>query len=124
MTDYRATKLVTLNNNLREISKAVSGSYPIDLDPEAHMWRRVTKVCEEAGEVDKALRGYIGENPRKGKTHTSIDIVEELLDTAGAALAAVFYIYNDSPQADVLAMLSTRIQFVHDRLYHDSDTED
>lgn len=51
-------------------------------------WHRVMKVCEESGEVYAALHNLNGGNPRKPAT-TVADVIDELLDTAAAALCAV-----------------------------------
>lgn len=82
-------------------------------DPIANWWSRVAKVSEEAGEAQAALRGVIGENPRKGYTHTLDDVVEELLDTAVAALGAVEHLRNHDGRA--LAELDDKIRRVHAR---------
>lgn len=58
-------------------------------DPEAQAWSRIAKVGEEHGEVIAAYIGAIGQNPRKGVTHSLEDVVDELLDVALTALAAV-----------------------------------
>lgn len=57
-------------------------------DPEAQTWGRLAKITEEAGEVIAAYIGETGQNPRKGHTHTLLDVKEELLDVALTALAA------------------------------------
>ena len=59
------------------------------LDREAHDWRRIQKVAQETGEVFEAFCGCLGENPRKGVTHTQADVKRELFDVALAALGAV-----------------------------------
>lgn len=50
---------------------------------------RIMKVTEEAGEVNQAWIGLLGQNPRKGVTHTTEDVVGELADVAFAALVAI-----------------------------------
>ncbi|MFK8851183.1 MazG-like family protein [Streptomyces sp. Ac-502] len=53
---------------------------------------RLLKLTEEAGEVAQAWIGVIGQNPRKGVTHTRADVAEELCDvivTAAVALASI-----------------------------------
>lgn len=70
------------------ISTMLDATYPDDLDPEAHRWRRCAKVSEEAGEVIEALLGVEAENPRKGRTHDLDDLRAELLDVALAAMGA------------------------------------
>lgn len=52
------------------------------------MWERIGKIGEEFGECIGALIGYLGQNPRKGHTHSLQDIRKELLDIAVTALAA------------------------------------
>lgn len=58
-------------------------------DPEAITWGRLAKVSEECGEVIAAYIGATGQNPRKGVVGSIDDVVEELLDVALTALAAV-----------------------------------
>lgn len=104
----------SLADDVRTISRTISASYPANLDPEAHLWRRCMKVTEEAGEVFAALAGWLGENPRKGVTHNRADLRDELLDVAGAALGAASHLYGDT--ADPVEMLSARLAFVRARL--------
>lgn len=89
-------------------SRWINASYPAALDREARLWRRVTKVGEESGEVQNALRGYLGENPRKGQTHDLGDVIGELLDTAGAALGAVEDLTGE--QGLCVAMLANHLE--------------
>ncbi|MFE4915873.1 MazG-like family protein [Streptomyces sp. NPDC056652] len=59
---------------------------------------RILKVTEEAGEVSAAYIGMTGQNPRKGVTHTLVDVQGELCDvmlTAAVALASL----SDDPAA-------------------------
>lgn len=77
-------------------------------DPEAILWSRVTKVCEESGEVWRALSAYVGENPRKDRGSRQ-DIEDELLDTAAAALAAVHHLRENDPSTSPLALLSAQV---------------
>lgn len=72
----------------RTFSLWLNSTYPPDLDYEAHMRRRVTKVCEEAGEVHEAVGAFWQENPRK-PAGTLNDVIKELADCAGAALGAI-----------------------------------
>lgn len=80
---------------------------------ESILWSRVLKVTEEAGEVYAALSGAIGENPRKGVTHTMTDVVDELLDVAIAALAAVEHIREHDGKS--LDLLVQKIEATHAR---------
>lgn len=50
---------------------------------------RILKVTEEAGEAAGAWIGVIGQNPRKGVTHTLDDVAGELADVALTALVAI-----------------------------------
>jgi hypothetical protein len=61
----------------------------VGLDPEAHNWRRIQKCAQEVGEAFEAYCGTLGENPRKGVTHTTADVEAELFDVALSALGAV-----------------------------------
>jgi len=66
--------------------------------PLARDWARVTKVCEEAGEVWAALSKYTGENPRKGVCGTLDELLGELGDTASAAICAIQHLTKDTGQ--------------------------
>lgn len=85
----------------------------LGIDSEAHLWRRVAKVGAEAGEVFDAMSGYTGENPRKGQTHSINDVIEELLDTAVAALGAVEHITGNKGESVLL--LAGKIKRVRER---------
>lgn len=50
---------------------------------------RVLKLVEEAGEAAAAYIGMVGQNPRKGVTHTQDDLLKELADVAITALCAM-----------------------------------
>lgn len=50
---------------------------------------RILKVTEEAGEVAQAWIGVVGQNPRKGITHTEREVADELADVAFTALVAI-----------------------------------
>ncbi|RIV41317.1 MazG-like family protein [Micromonospora radicis] len=56
---------------------------------EAELTCRVLKLTEEVGEVAAAWIGTLGQNPRKGVTHTRPDVVAELADVAFTALVAI-----------------------------------
>lgn len=94
------------------ISNMIDSTYPADLDPEAHLLRRCIKITEEAGEVIEALFGALGENPRKGQTHTMDDVRRELLDVALAALAAIAHFDT----GDSIDYLQSHATHVYDRL--------
>lgn len=90
-----------------------SASYA-DCETEAILWRRCAKVAEEAGEVISALIGVIGENPRKGVTHTMGDVESELLDVAATALGAVAHLHDN--EDDPILLLAAHVRRVHTRL--------
>ncbi|GLZ59441.1 MazG-like family protein [Micromonospora sp. NBRC 107095] len=50
---------------------------------------RILKLTEEAGEASAAWIGLLGQNPRKGVTHTRDDVAAELADVAFTALVAI-----------------------------------
>ncbi|MGK5681794.1 hypothetical protein [Actinoplanes sp. URMC 104] len=50
---------------------------------------RILKVTEEAGEAAEAWIGLLGQNPRKGVTHTRDQVTAELADVAFTALVAI-----------------------------------
>ncbi|MDQ0786630.1 MazG-like family protein [Streptomyces sp. B3I8] len=50
---------------------------------------RMLKLSEEVGEVAEAVIGAVGQNPRKGVTHTWDDVRAELCDVALTALVAL-----------------------------------
>jgi NTP pyrophosphatase (non-canonical NTP hydrolase) len=50
---------------------------------------RILKVTEEAGEAAAAWIGVVGQNPRKGVTHTTRDVADELADVALTAMVAI-----------------------------------
>lgn len=92
-------RAATPSERIRALSAWIDGTPTNQArDPEAVMWSRVTKVCEESGEVWRALAAAVGENPRKGVHGSLADVVDELLDTASAALAAVAHIYDATRQ--------------------------
>jgi hypothetical protein len=107
MSDFTSDALVALSQWIDQ-----SDNYR-NCDPETVLWRRVTKVASEAGEVIDALAGYVGENPRKGVTHTKDELVGELLDSAVAALGAVEHLTGNSGLA--LALLDDKIVAVATR---------
>ncbi len=53
---------------------------------------RIMKLSEEVGEATQALIGVLGQNPRKGVSHTWDDVQAELCDvilTAAVALRSI-----------------------------------
>jgi NTP pyrophosphatase (non-canonical NTP hydrolase) len=60
---------------------------------------RILKVTEEAGEAAQAWIGALGQNPRKGVTHSREDVVAELADVAFTALVAIGSLGGDPESA-------------------------
>jgi NTP pyrophosphatase (non-canonical NTP hydrolase) len=56
---------------------------------EANLTIRILKIVEEAGEAATAWIGATGSNPRKGVTHTTAEVADELADVAFTALVAI-----------------------------------
>ena len=67
----------------REWLDRSNGTLPLELTC------RILKVTEEAGEAAQAWIGALGQNPRKGVTHTHEQVAAELADVAFAALVAI-----------------------------------
>jgi NTP pyrophosphatase (non-canonical NTP hydrolase) len=59
---------------------------------------RILKVTEEAGEAAGAWIGVLGQNPRKGVTHSRDDVANELADVALTALVAIESLGLDARQ--------------------------
>jgi NTP pyrophosphatase (non-canonical NTP hydrolase) len=60
---------------------------------------RIMKITEEAGEATQAWIGVLGQNPRKGVTHTTGDVVGELADVVFTALVAIASLGADPRKA-------------------------
>jgi NTP pyrophosphatase (non-canonical NTP hydrolase) len=59
------------------------------LPPETEKLLRIMKLTEETGEVTQAVTGTLGQNPRKGVTHTWDDVQAELCDVMFTAMVAL-----------------------------------
>ena len=59
------------------------------LSPEMERQMRLTKITEENGEVAQAVVGVLGQNPRKGVTHTWEDVQGEVCDVILTAMVAL-----------------------------------
>ena len=71
---------------------------------------RVLKLVEEAGEAAAAYIGTVGQNPRKGVTHTREDLLAELADVAITALSAMQHFTQNT--AVTRGMLAAKIQAI------------
>lgn len=75
---------------------------------------RILKVQEEAGEAATAWIGYVGQNPRKGRTHTKEQVENELVDVAVTALVALQSI-SGSAHARVNTRMCAVLQRMRER---------
>jgi NTP pyrophosphatase (non-canonical NTP hydrolase) len=66
------------------------------LAPETEKLLRIMKLTEEAGEVTQAVTGTLGQNPRKGVTHTWEDVQAELCDVIFTAMVALTTLTPDA----------------------------
>jgi NTP pyrophosphatase (non-canonical NTP hydrolase) len=66
------------------------------LPPETERLLRVMKLSEEVGETTQAVTGVLGQNPRKGVTHTWQDVENELCDVILTAMVALTTINPDA----------------------------
>lgn len=107
---YQAPGRPTPDALLAAISRWIdeSPAYVQASTPLAHSWR-VMKLIEEIGEAVGALMGSLGENPRKGVTHSLDDVERELLDVAAAALGALMHFHGNKPTAAVIEALLEHI---------------
>lgn len=74
---------------------------------------RALKVQEEAGELAQAVIGVLGQNPRKGFTHTWDDVLHEAIDVVMSALVFAATVAPDTLDqvlADRLAFLRQRAE--------------
>src|ERR1700679_3657242 len=69
------------------------------LGPEIKKLIRIMKLTEEAGEVTQAVIGTLGQNPRKGVTHTWEDVQAELCDVIVTAMVALATLTSLTPDA-------------------------
>lgn len=72
---------------------------------------QILKVTEEAGEAAAAWIGTVGQNPRKGVTHTTADVANELADVVLTALVAITSLGFDPERvmADCAAKVASRL---------------
>jgi NTP pyrophosphatase (non-canonical NTP hydrolase) len=80
------------------------------LAPETEKLLRIMKLTEETGEVTQAVIGALGQNPRKGVTHTWDDVQAELCDVILTAMVALTTLTPDAR-----AVFSANLARVADR---------
>ena len=66
---------------------------------EAPVEAQLLKLSEEVGEVAAAYLGVTGLNPRKGVTHTTDDLVNEVADVIISACVAIVRLTGDQRSA-------------------------
>ena len=66
------------------------------LDRKSKKLIRIMKLTEEGGEVTQGVIGTLGQNPRKGVTHTWEDVQAELCDVIVAAMVALATLTPDA----------------------------
>lgn len=66
------------------------------LPPDTQRLLRVMKLSEEVGETTQALFGVLGQNPRKGVTHTWRDVEAELCDVILTGMVALATLNTDA----------------------------
>ncbi|MFE7117229.1 MazG-like family protein [Streptomyces sp. NPDC057654] len=68
---------------------------------------RLLKLSEEVGETVQAYLGAVGQNPRKGTTHTPADVADELCDVIITAAVAL-HRFADAPEQHMADCLTRR----------------
>lgn len=63
--------------------------------PEMQRVLQCLKLSEEAGEVAEAVIGVLGQNPRKGFSHTWDDVAAELCDVVITAMVALARVHPE-----------------------------
>jgi NTP pyrophosphatase (non-canonical NTP hydrolase) len=77
------------------------------------LFGRVTKVMEECGEVMQALIGATGQNPRKGFSHSTGDVIKELADVIVTAYCAIQHITKD--RTETMQAVYSKLDFIMER---------
>ena len=79
--------------------------------PLAQDWARISKVGEELGEAIQAFIGVTGQNPRKGRTHITEEVMNELADVVFTAILAIQHFTKDTAKtSDILRRKLTTIE--------------
>jgi len=87
------------------------------LPPDTERLLRIMKLTEEAGEVTQAVIGALGQNPRKGVTHTWDDVQAELCDVMFTAMVALATLTPDARE-----VFNAHLARVASRPLHPSST--
>lgn len=92
------------------LDDAVSDDYKAG--PLAQDWARIAKVSEELGEAVNAFILYTGQNPRKQRSDSIHDTLNELADVAITALLAIQHFTKDESQTGALLLDKVRATYV------------
>ncbi|MEU1687516.1 hypothetical protein [Micromonospora sp. NPDC005707] len=84
---------------------------------------RLLKLTEEAGEAAAAWIGVLGQNPRKGVTHTREEVAAELADVAFTALVAIESLGLDAQTLLAACAAKARKRFGDLQRLHPADRE-
>ncbi|MFD8049546.1 hypothetical protein [Streptomyces sp. Tu102] len=68
-----------------------------NLPREQRLLLQLLKIQEEAGEVAEAAIGAMGQNPRKGHSHTWTDVEAEICDVIVTGMVALARMNPDAP---------------------------
>jgi hypothetical protein len=82
--------------------------------PLAQDWARVAKVSEECGEAIQALIGYTGQNPRKGKSGSQGDLLNELADIVMTGILALQHFTKDTGLTK--AVIRAKLRAIEERV--------
>ncbi|MFG1609495.1 MazG-like family protein [Actinoplanes sp. NPDC049265] len=106
------TTTPTLTTAARRIAAQLAVRSNPDLAGLPQTLCQALKVQEEAGEMAQAVIGVLGQNPRKGVTHTWDDVIAEAIDVAVTALVFAQTVIGDDQTAleDRLTFHLNRIQ--------------
>jgi hypothetical protein len=73
------------------------------------------KVQEEAGELAQAVIGVLGQNPRKGVTHTWDHVVAEAFDVALSALVFAESVLSQRSGYGLEELITSRLNYLSER---------
>lgn len=90
-------------------------------EPLAQSAMRVGKIAEELGEAMSAFIGLTGQNPRKGYTHSTADLLDELADIALTALLAIQHFTKNT--SETRGVIRSSMAKLESRLFSDPSNQ-
>lgn len=81
--------------------------------PLAQDWARISKMQEEIGECIQAFIGVTGQNPRKGFTHSQIEVHDELCDAILTGIYALQHFTKNT--SETRGLLRSRMRVHEER---------